>query len=88
MVSHEGRFSKEQVFKLREDCLQDFKQRLIDKANLIQARFERETQELQKKQQWYQQNQVQMSKEDEEDYLSYCSEAMFRIQILEQMLNR
>lgn len=27
--------------KLKEECLQDLKQRLIDKANLIQARFEK-----------------------------------------------
>ena len=47
-----------------------------------------ETQELQKKQAWYQQNQVSMSKDDEEDYLNYCSEAMFRIHILELRLNR
>lgn len=47
-----------------------------------------ETQELQKKQSWYQQNQVSMSKDDEEEYLNYCSEAMFRIHILELRLNR
>lgn len=47
-----------------------------------------ETQELQKKQQWYHQNQPSMSKEDEEAYLEYCSEAMFRIKILETRLNR
>jgi len=29
-----------------------------------------------------------MTKEDEEEYLNYCSEAMFRIHILEQRLNR
>ncbi|GFR82652.1 dynein regulatory complex subunit 7-like [Elysia marginata] len=74
--------------KLKEDCLADLKQRLIDKANLIQFRFEKETQELQKKQAWYQQNQVSMSKDDEEEYLNYCSEAMFRIHILELRLNR
>lgn len=47
-----------------------------------------ETQELQKKQQWYQENQVTMTTEDEDLYLSYCSQAMFRIRILEQRLNR
>ncbi|XP_055956877.1 dynein regulatory complex subunit 7 [Patella vulgata] len=79
---------RNQAFKLKEDCLNDLKQRLIDKANLIQARFEKETQELQKKQAWYQQNQVNMPKENEEDYLNYCSDAMFRIHILEVRLNR
>ncbi|KAH9491420.1 Dynein regulatory complex subunit 7 [Bulinus truncatus] len=82
------KITKSQAFKLKEDCLADLKQRLIDKANLIQSRFEKETQELQKKQAWYQQNQVSMSKADEEDYLNYCSEAMFRINILETRLNR
>ena len=54
----------------------------------MQSRFERETAELQRKQQWYQQNQVSMLKEDEDEYLSYCAEAMFRIHILELRLNR
>lgn len=43
---------------------------------------------MQKKQAWYQQNQVTMQKEDEEEYLAYCSDAMFRIHILELRLNR
>ncbi|MGH0121805.1 UNVERIFIED_CONTAM: hypothetical protein FKN15_068791 [Acipenser sinensis] len=80
--------SRQMALQLREECLTDLKQRLIDKANLIQARFEKETQELQKKQQWYQQNQMSMTKEDEDAYLSYCSDAMFRIHILELRLNR
>ncbi|XP_065069130.1 dynein regulatory complex subunit 7-like [Rhopilema esculentum] len=80
--------SKPDAVKIREECLQDLKQRLIEKANLIQARFEKETQDLQKKQTWYQQNQMNMTKEDEEDYLNFCSEAMFRIHILELRLSR
>lgn len=47
-----------------------------------------ETGELQKKQTWYQENQMNLTKEDEEDYLNFCSEAMFRIHILELRLNR
>ena len=35
------KLSRQQAFKLKEDCLADLKQRLIDKANLIQARFEK-----------------------------------------------
>ncbi|XP_072278788.1 dynein regulatory complex subunit 7 [Pyxicephalus adspersus] len=77
-----------QAQQVKEDCLSDLKQRLIEKANLIQARFEKETQELQKKQQWYQENQNSMTQEDQDTYMDYCSEAMFRIQILETRLNR
>uniref|UniRef100_K7F8Q9 Uncharacterized protein n=2 Tax=Pelodiscus sinensis TaxID=13735 RepID=K7F8Q9_PELSI len=82
------KMTKWQALRLKEDCLTDFKHRLIEKANFIQARFEKETQELQKKQQWYQQNQLSMTLEDEDAYLTYCSDAMFRIHILEIRLNR
>lgn len=87
-IGDPAHISKQEAYKLKEECLQDLKHRLIDKANLIQARFEKETQELQRKQSWYQQNQVSMKPEDEEEYLNFCSEAMFRIHILEQRLNR
>lgn len=30
-----------QAVRLKDECLSDFKQRLIDKANLIQERFEK-----------------------------------------------
>lgn len=55
---------------------------------ILGASSVQETNELQKKQAWYQQNQVSMQKDDEEEYLNYCSEAMFRIHILELRLNR
>ncbi|XP_046848993.1 dynein regulatory complex subunit 7-like isoform X2 [Xenia sp. Carnegie-2017] len=87
-IGNPSQLSRAEAYKLKEECLQDLKQRLIDRANLIQARFEKETHELQQKQAWYQQNQISMTKEDEDDYLTYCSEAMFRIHILEQRLQR
>ena len=35
------KLTRQQAYRLKEDCLADLKQRLIDKANLIQARFEK-----------------------------------------------
>jgi hypothetical protein len=43
---------------------------------------------MQRKQQWYQTNQINMSREDEQEYLEYCADSMFRIHILELRLNR
>ena len=40
------KISRQEAYKLKEECLQDLKQRLIDKANLIQARFEKVTKRL------------------------------------------
>lgn len=34
------KLTRHQAYKLREDCLNNLKQRLIDKANLIQSRYE------------------------------------------------
>lgn len=87
-MGNPDKITRQQAYQLKEDCLGDLKKRLIDKANLIQARFEKETQLLEKKQAWYQQNQVAMSKDDEEAYLDYCSEALFRIHILDLRLAR
>ncbi|XP_077969696.1 dynein regulatory complex subunit 7-like [Styela clava] len=87
-IGNPDKITKTQAFKLKEDCMADLKQRLIDKANLIQLRFEKETGELHRRQQDYQQKQVTMTKEDEEEYFNFCSEAMFRIHILELRLNR
>lgn len=87
-IGNPDKLNSAQAFKLKEDCLADLKQRLIDKANLIQLRFENETSKLHNRQQEYQQKQIAMTKDDEEDYFNYCSEAMFRIHILEMRLVR
>ncbi|XP_062403283.1 dynein regulatory complex subunit 7 [Sardina pilchardus] len=83
-----SQLTRRMALQLRSDSLADLKQRLIDKANHIQARFEKETQELQQKQQWYQKNQLTMTKEDEDQYLAYCSDTMFRIHVLKLRLSR
>ncbi|XP_036399662.1 dynein regulatory complex subunit 7 [Megalops cyprinoides] len=78
----------ELAVQLRNNCLATLKQQLIDEANLIQARFEMETQKLEQKQQWYQRNQLSMTREDEEEYLTFCSDAMFKIHVLKLRLSR
>jgi len=80
--------SFEEAQQVREECLKDLKQRLIEKANLIQSRFDQETDELQQRQLWYQQNQTTLEANEEAEYVAYCNDAMFRIHILEQRLNR
>ena len=40
-IGDPDKIARGQAFRLKEDCLADLKHRLIDKANLIQARFEK-----------------------------------------------
>uniref|UniRef100_A0A669QUB1 Dynein regulatory complex subunit 7 n=1 Tax=Phasianus colchicus TaxID=9054 RepID=A0A669QUB1_PHACC len=82
------KITKRQALRLRDDCLSDFKNRLVSKANIIQAHFEKEVEELQKKNQQFQENQNQLSEKEEADFLADYSETMFRIHILALRLDR
>lgn len=70
-----------------QECLRDKRQSLVEKANIIQARFDAETEALSRKQAWYKANQGSVTRDSEADYIAYCKEALFRIHILEQRLN-
>eukprot|EP01135_Chromosphaera_perkinsii_P002873 Nk52_evm28s229 gene=Nk52_evmTU28s229 len=77
----------EDAIMIREECLRDLKQKLIDRANLIQSRLEEETSELQQKQAWYT-TASNISKEEEQEFAAASNECMFKIHILEQRLNK
>ncbi|XP_010581391.1 PREDICTED: coiled-coil domain-containing protein lobo homolog [Haliaeetus leucocephalus] len=87
-IGHRKKMTKGQALRVRDDCLTDLKHRLVDKANIIQARFEKAVEELQKKDWWFQENHNQLSAEEEDDFLTCCSEIAFRIHILALRLNR
>jgi len=40
-LAADAKLTRQQALKLRDDCLADLKQRLVDQANLIQASFEK-----------------------------------------------
>eukprot|EP00042_Codosiga_hollandica_P020429 m.66127 g.66127 ORF g.66127 m.66127 type:complete len:519 (-) comp49855_c0_seq1:85-1641(-) len=71
---------------LKERCLKDLKDRLVQKAQLIQEWFDREQSALQQKQAWFQQNQGNLRPDEEQEYVRYFTDAVFRIKILEQRL--
>ncbi|XP_040914907.1 dynein regulatory complex subunit 7 [Toxotes jaculatrix] len=78
--------SAEDARRLHQDCLANFKQRMVEHANLIQERYEKETQELQRKQQWYQKHQLNMTKQQEDEYQTYCSKKTLQIHIAKKRL--
>ncbi|NXN76412.1 DRC7 protein, partial [Himantopus himantopus] len=87
-IGHSEKMTKAQALRVRDNCLTDFKHRLVDKANIIQARLEKAVEEQQQKDQWFQENQNQLSAEEEDDFLARCSETTFHIQILALRLHR
>jgi hypothetical protein len=77
--------TKEEALEVRQTCLDSYKARLVERANIIQARLNEENAKLSRKQEQFQRSQREGDMSTEE-YEKYCTEAMFRIQILEQRL--
>jgi len=77
--------TKEEALEVRQICLDACKARLVERANIIQARLNDENARLGRKQEQFQRSQREGDLSTAE-YEKYCTEAMFRIQILEQRL--
>jgi hypothetical protein len=77
--------SKEEALAIRQACLDALKARLVERANIIQTKLHEENAKLGRKQELFQRSQREGDFSTEE-YEKYCTEAMFRIQILEQRL--
>ena len=80
--------AKDDAFQARDGCLKALKERLVERANIVQSRLDEENAALSKRQAAFQRNRDHMDPSDEAEYERYCQEAMFRIQILEQRLDR
>lgn len=85
---HDDPLPREAALQAREACLRSLKERLVERANIVQSRLDDENAMLSKKQAAFQRNRDHMDAADEAEYERYCQEAMFRIQILEQRLDR
>ncbi|GAX80447.1 hypothetical protein CEUSTIGMA_g7886.t1 [Chlamydomonas eustigma] len=80
--------SREQALDVRERCLRALKDRLIERANIIQARLDEDTTALSKRQAAFNRDRDQMTQEEEEEYEKAVEESLFRIHILEKRLKR
>uniref|UniRef100_A0A665U5D3 Uncharacterized protein n=1 Tax=Echeneis naucrates TaxID=173247 RepID=A0A665U5D3_ECHNA len=78
--------SNEDAKQLYHDCMAEFKNRLVEQANLMQERYAKDTQELQSKQLWYHKNQHLMTEDDEREYQAFCSEKTLKIRVTESRL--
>jgi hypothetical protein len=77
--------TKEEALEVRQNCLDALRARLVERANIIQSRLNDENTKLGREQERFQRSQREGDLSTEE-YEKYCTEAMFRIQILEQRL--
>jgi len=80
-----SRITKEEAVEVRQACLDGLKARLVERANIIQSRLNEENLKLARKQEQFQRSQREGDLSTEE-YERSCTDAMFRINILEQRL--
>ena len=85
---HDLPLSREEALQARDSCLRSLKDRLVERANIVQSRLDEENAALSKRQAAFSRNRDHMDPSDEAEYERYAQEAMFRIQILEQRLDR
>lgn len=80
---------KHDAEKAKTACLKALKDRLIDRAHIIETRLEEEQAALTKRQVGYQRQDNKGDKDTEsEEYEKYVNEAQFKIQILKQRRDR
>ncbi|KAM6924446.1 dynein regulatory complex subunit 7 [Xenentodon cancila] len=80
--------SPEKAKQLYQSCLSEFKLRMMEQTKLLQQCYEKETEELQEKQKWYQQNHLTMTKQEIDDYQRFCSEKTLQISATQIRINR
>lgn len=79
------RFNAQQA---RDECLAALKERLLERANIIQAHLEDENQKLHQRQAVFKRQAGSGGAEADEDFTKYYQEAAFRIDILNARLTR
>ena len=85
IIKDPSKVTREEAIEVRQNCLDALRSRLVERANIIQSRLNDENAKLGREQERFQRSQREGDLSTEE-YEKYCTEAMFRIQILEQRL--
>ncbi|XP_022914015.1 dynein regulatory complex subunit 7 [Onthophagus taurus] len=69
--------NRNKAFQIEQQCLNDFKKLMVDRAMDIQHQFERTSNTLQQKQQWYSDNLDNVSLLEEETYFKEMNDLRF-----------
>ncbi|KMQ90893.1 coiled-coil domain-containing protein lobo-like protein [Lasius niger] len=86
-IGNPAYISKAEAYLLRDECLNNFKQLSIDKANYILRIIEKHAAELEKMQTLLTQS-VDLPKTEEDQMLAKINEISFNVHVLETYLNR
>ena len=87
-IDTNAELTKDQAVQVRDRCLRALKERLVERAAIIQTRQDEETALLAKRQVAFQRGREQMTRAEEEEFERQSEQIMFRIHILEQRIRR
>ncbi|XP_067012895.2 dynein regulatory complex subunit 7 [Anabrus simplex] len=80
--------TREQAKEVREETIKSFKQTMVERATYLQSKFEKASQALQERHQWYEEEQDNLTQEEEEEYFTFSNEMAFYLHTLDIQLNR
>ncbi|KAG5487662.1 hypothetical protein LSCM4_08107 [Leishmania orientalis] len=83
------RLSVDQAKQVRDEALQELKDRLIQRGRIMQSRMDKEKEEFNKRQQLYRKNCDASALEGDKDteaFALYCKEATWRMKVLDERL--
>lgn len=85
------RLTADQARQVRDEALQELKERLIQRGHIMQSRMDKEKEEFNKRQQIYRKNcdasGINADK-DTEEFALYCKEATWRMKVLDDRLSK
>lgn len=82
------KLSFNESLEVRNQCIQDFKQMLLNRANELYRKFEKASEALQNKQEWFKKAQATLSPEQETAHVEEVQEMNFYLNTLELRLGR
>ncbi|KAK7197850.1 hypothetical protein NESM_000738600 [Novymonas esmeraldas] len=85
------RLSVEHAKQVRDEALQELKDRLIQRGHIMQSRMDKEKEEFNKRQQLYRKNCDASALEGDKDteaFALYCKEATWRMKVLDERLSQ
>jgi hypothetical protein len=80
--------TKRQAMTAKDECLATLKERLLERANIIQKHLDTENQKLQQRRQLFKRQTGSGAVEADEDFTKFYEESAFRIDILKARLQR
>jgi len=82
------KITRDEAISIRENCLKGFKDRLIEKANILQARHDEETVQYQKSNSAYVATSSDLTVEEKEKYVVNANNTLFKIGVIEKRLQQ